>query len=276
MSEWRCEWCGKPHEENDPPCDNCGHGSFERAVVPRTDLAEGGREPTLVWVCTECGREHPKNAPPCSRCGNGTLEKRRQKIDESELAAPGYRELLTPGYAAALAAVALVAVVFALGLAGVISLPGAGGDGLAVEGTVPGNATDAGGTDLAAIEQAYLTTLADRQPAAGLERSGTLDELATYANQQRLAWLVDPEAPTAERSRSFFTELDERLTETCSTGGTQLAGSVDYGPGEDPAALADRLVAAVGDDDPAEAATVGIDLHAFDGRIYIWQLSCGR
>jgi len=84
--EWRCEWCGKPHEEDDPPCDNCGHGSFERAVVRRTDLAEAGDADTMtVWVCTACGREHPKNSPPCSRCNNASLERKQKRIDESNL-----------------------------------------------------------------------------------------------------------------------------------------------------------------------------------------------
>jgi ribosomal protein L40E len=84
--EWRCEWCGKPHESDDPPCDNCGHGSYERAVVQRTDLAEGGDPDTMtVWVCTACGREHPKNSPPCSRCNNATLEREEKRVDESNL-----------------------------------------------------------------------------------------------------------------------------------------------------------------------------------------------
>ena len=87
--EWRCEWCGKPHENDDPPCDNCGHGSFERAVVPRPDLGEEveGDDPdsTTVWVCTSCGREHTKHSPPCSRCGNATLERTRKRVDESNL-----------------------------------------------------------------------------------------------------------------------------------------------------------------------------------------------
>jgi ribosomal protein L40E len=85
--EWRCEWCGKPHAENDPPCDNCGHGSFERAVVRRTDLAGGNENPDTmtVWVCTACGREHPKHSPPCSRCNNGTLEQQEKRVDESNL-----------------------------------------------------------------------------------------------------------------------------------------------------------------------------------------------
>lgn len=71
--KWRCDWCGKPHERNDPPCDNCGHHSFERAVVPSVPDDGGG---PIEWVCTECGRSHPRHSPPCSRCGHTTLEKR--------------------------------------------------------------------------------------------------------------------------------------------------------------------------------------------------------
>ncbi len=96
--EWRCDWCGKPHEEDDPPCDNCGHGSFERAVVPRPDLAADVSNPdtTTVWVCTNCGREHPKHSPPCSRCNNAQLERQEKRIDESNLTAmPGKDEYET-------------------------------------------------------------------------------------------------------------------------------------------------------------------------------------
>jgi hypothetical protein len=86
--EWRCEWCGKPHDENDPPCDNCGHGSFEQAVVRRTDLSEGSEEAsTVVWVCTECGREHTKHSPPCSRCNNATLEREEKILTDDDLTA---------------------------------------------------------------------------------------------------------------------------------------------------------------------------------------------
>jgi 3'-5' exoribonuclease len=84
--EWRCAWCGKPHEENDPPCDNCGHGEFEKAVVPMApdDEADDG-ETMTQWVCQECGNEHPKHTPPCDRCGGGPLERREITYDESQV-----------------------------------------------------------------------------------------------------------------------------------------------------------------------------------------------
>ena len=84
--EWRCEWCGKPHEENDPPCEDCGHGSFERAVVP---VGPEGDGETLLWICPECGREHVRNNPPCSRCGNMTLEPHEGYPEEPESADGG-------------------------------------------------------------------------------------------------------------------------------------------------------------------------------------------
>jgi ribosomal protein L37AE/L43A len=81
--EWRCEWCGKPHEENDPPCDNCGHGKFEKAVVRQGSA--GDANSTVVWVCTDCGREHTRHSPPCSRCNNATLERREKTVSDEEL-----------------------------------------------------------------------------------------------------------------------------------------------------------------------------------------------
>lgn len=185
--EWRCEWCGKPHEENDPPCDNCGHGQFEKAVVRQTDLSEEGGGPALVWVCTECGREHPKNSPPCSRCGSASLEKRHQEIDESDLAAPGYLDLLTPGYLAVAGIALVLGVVFVLGVTGVVDLPGFGDEGVPTVENVPGNATSAGSVPLAAVEDEFVETLNQQRRSAGdgeLQRNGDLNDVARNLNQQ--------------------------------------------------------------------------------------------
>lgn len=186
--KWRCEWCGKPHEENDPPCDNCGHGQFEEAVVRRTDLAESGERTTaLVWVCTECGREHAKHNPPCSRCGNQTLEKERQRVDESELSAPGYFDLVTPGYVAAFAVALVLLTVFALGATGIVDVPGFGSEGVPGVDGVPGNATHTGAIPLATVEDRFAGELNSRLESTGeqrIVRDGTLDEVARYLNQQ--------------------------------------------------------------------------------------------
>ena len=202
--QWRCEWCGKPHEENDPPCDNCGHGTFEKAVVRQTDLGDGESDPALVWVCTECGREHPKNAPPCSRCGSVSLEKRRQEIDESELTAPGYLELVTPRYLAAVGAVLVLAAVFALGVTGVVDLPGFGSSGVPAVENVPGNATYAGDVPLAAVEDEFASGLIARYGSEGgdMTRDGDLDAVARYLNQQAVKRAVGDSTttPTVEDS----------------------------------------------------------------------------
>ena len=96
--EWRCEWCEKPHEENDPPCDNCGHGKFERAVVP---VGPEGNSNPLVWVCASCGRTHQRNSPPCSRCGHAKLTKHEQSFDEDDPLASVREESTSKGERAA-------------------------------------------------------------------------------------------------------------------------------------------------------------------------------
>ena len=124
--KWRCEWCGKPHADNDPPCDNCGHSSFERAVVPMgPESTEGSTRP--VWVCPECGREHEKHSPPCSRCGNATLEQREREYDGVEtVGSTGYLDILDRRYTAGFAAVGVLLLVLGLGAAGVVDVPGIG------------------------------------------------------------------------------------------------------------------------------------------------------
>ncbi len=185
--EWRCEWCGKPHEENDPPCDNCGHSKFEKAVVRQTDLSETETEPTLVWVCTECGRDHPRNSPPCSRCGNLELEKQRQEIDQSELTAPGYMDLVTPRYLLAAGVALALVVVFVLGATGIADIPGFGGGGVPVVDDVPGNGTSAGAISLSTVEDRFTDNLDDRLAAEGqdgVQRNDDLDAVARYLNQK--------------------------------------------------------------------------------------------
>lgn len=273
--EWRCAWCGKPHENDDPPCDNCGHGKFEEAVVRRTDLAEDGPEATLVWVCTECGREHPKHAPPCSRCGNTTLEKQNQRVDDSELTAPGYLDLVTPRYLAALGLTLAVAAVLVLGFAGVLDLPGFDGGGVPDVDGVPGDAEAAGGVDLADVEDAYVAALNDRLDAPELERSERLDEVTTFYHQQLIRWqLADGPPPDDEQT----TEL---LFEECRSG-----TPIEFEPvglsheGDDATALGEALAAELVDERGWRPATsrgmIGVDAHAVDGELHLGQFVCER
>lgn len=217
--EWRCEWCGKPHESDDPPCDNCGHGSFEAAVVQQPASADGAVETTEVWVCTACGREHVKHAPPCSRCGSDDLELREKSVEEADLTAPGYRDLLTPGYVIALALLIALSVVFLLGFVGVVDVPGFGDDEVPTVDDVPGNATAADGTSLAAIEVAYLDAVNEHRENRGnrsLERTDVLDDSATYYNQRLVKTVLqDGPEPTLD-------DLEDVLAGECEEVAVEL------------------------------------------------------
>ena len=57
--KWRCAWCGREHDSDDPPCETCGHETFEPASDSAGSAFDSG---SLVWVCTDCGREHVKHS----------------------------------------------------------------------------------------------------------------------------------------------------------------------------------------------------------------------
>jgi len=277
--EWRCEWCGKPHEENDPPCDNCGHGKFEKAVVRQTDLGDGESDPALVWVCTECGREHPKNSPPCSRCGNISLEQRRQEIDEAELSAPGYLDLLTPQYLAAVGVALVLGVVFVLGVTGVVDVPGFGSSGVPAVENVPGNATHSGAVSLAAVEDGFTADLNDRLAAAGEEsqRNGDLDAVARYLNQQSVRAEFG-----SDTERRVDDSVREVASEACGQTQPSAVGPVvlEQDSGATPSAtslgegLAEEFLGTVGS--PAVVdGQLGVDVHeAPDGSIWLLVVTC--
>ncbi|PSQ00330.1 hypothetical protein BRC92_12335 [Halobacteriales archaeon QS_4_69_31] len=280
-AKWRCAWCEKPHDRNDPPCDNCGHHKFERAVVPvAPDVGEDyQREP--VWVCPECGRQHQKNSPPCSRCGHPNLEKHvPEEVDfADELGGTSYVDLLEPGYVAGFA-VALVALgVLVLAVLGVVTLPGMGGPDLTVEG-VPGSADTVDGVDLAAVEAAYLDRINDRREAAGrdpLARNDRLDEVSRFATQRR-AKSVYGDGQQASGDR-----LANAAGDACDGEDFVLRlFRVDVDPDGEVAsadAVADTLVdgALAGESTPvgADGARTGLDAHAGpDGRVFLSQLVC--
>jgi DNA-directed RNA polymerase subunit RPC12/RpoP len=278
--EWRCEWCGKPHAEDDPPCDNCGHGSFERAVVRQTDLSEGeGPESTTVWVCTECGRNHAKHAPPCSRCGNHKLVKEQQRVDEADLSAPGYLDLVTPRYLAAAAAVVVLGVVFLAAVTGLVYVPGLS-PGLPPVSDVPGDADVSGDRTLAAVERAYLDALNDRRRAAGLgelDRDDSLDDVAEYATKRVV------KSRHGDGTLPDQGQINEALSGHCDPGSvTPALVTLDATGGIDAASSDATLGEALADEraDRAEFATAersitGLDVHvAPDGTTYLSQFTC--
>jgi len=273
-AKWRCAWCDKPHDRNDPPCDNCGHHKFEKAVVPvAPDDPDHEREP--VWVCPECERVHQKNSPPCSRCGNAELE--RQIPDESdydeELSSTSYYDLLDARYVVGLAFALVAGTVLVLALLGVITLPGMD--------SVPGSAAEYRGVDLADTEAAFLATLNDRRADAGLaeyERNGNVDDAARLYNQGWVSEVAGTGSiPSGER-------LGRALDGTCGDGVeriTPLVMSFDEGDAALDSsetlagALVDGYTTEAGGLSEAESDLVGVDAHAGpDGSVYATVFVC--
>lgn len=275
--EWRCEWCGKPHEEDDPPCDECGHGKFEKAVVqvPETDDPNSMR----VWVCEECGRNHPKHSPPCSRCGHMQLRKEVQEFDESELESASYLDVGTEYVAATVALVAVVALV----AAGVIPVPELGGNDL---DDVPGQAESADGFDLTGIEAGIADGINEQRAEDGvgdLRTGGDLDAVAERYNKLRVGQRYgdyEAEQPSEsyrqvgyECSREPATQSgvipardDERPLETYGSE-DELAATV----------VMDFTMRSGGEDGllDADREAVGADVHvAPDGTVFVTVTAC--
>ena len=272
--DWRCEWCGKPHEEDDPPCDNCGHSSFEKAVVRQTDPADSsGPESTIVWVCTECGRNHTKHSPPCKRCGNNKLVREEQFVDDEELAAPSYLDLLTPRYVLGLVVVLALAGVFVGGLTGVIDVPGFGNEVPDVE-NVPGDADAAGEMDLSAVESSYLDAVNDARANGSngdVSREDRLDEVATFVNQRFVkSEYGDGSPPPRDR-------VEELVGDSCTGGFSVEFDTVQSGDYETATALGEAFASETADSEirASSVTTVGIDTHtAPDGTVFLTQVVC--
>lgn len=210
--EWRCEWCEKPHEENDPPCDNCGHGTFEKAVRQvNHEVVPGG----TVWICQDCGRSHQRNSPPCKRCGGADLELREgpPEADPLDEIGTSWLDVLEPTYVAGYAVVAVLLGVLLLSVVGVISLPTLGGpSGPPPVPEAPGSADTVGGLSLAEVEDAYVAELNERRTAEGagaLARNATVDVAAAYYNKATVAAAAgDGEKPDTEVLAQFDLPCD--------------------------------------------------------------------
>ncbi|ARS91548.1 hypothetical protein [Natrarchaeobaculum aegyptiacum] len=265
--KWRCTWCGKPHESNDPPCDECGHNVFEEAVVradPDEDDGTVDTGITYVWRCQNCGRDHVRNNPPCSRCGNHDLEKREQTYDEvdSELETPSWLEVARP-YLPVFAVVAIVLALFVTGIIPPSILPGIGQPS---PPDAPGDANAAAGLEFETTEaEIYAQLEADRE----VERTAD-DGLAGFAefyNRNVVreqtgtdAEGVDPREFGLDPNEPFALEVVGLETDLGGyEGETELAGVV-----------ADALVDAGGDDVLGEEYDAeGVDLHYHDGTLFV-------
>ncbi|RXK49517.1 hypothetical protein [Halorientalis pallida] len=288
--KWRCEHCGKPHERNDPPCDNCGHSEFEKAVVPMAPEAEDEEATkTYAWICTECGNDHPKHTPPCDRCGNATLERRELSYDEDEIvdemledssgrastADVSYLDVLDAKLVLLFLGVAALVAYLALGFLGVVQIPG-----ISPTPPVPGNATTADGLVFADVESAYVDELNARRSAEGfanLTADENLASAATYLNQQVVrAEYGDSDSPSVDRS-----EIDSRLGDDCADGYAPATYSYDLDQASDTPTereLARRLAESYertsSFEDTADEL-IGVDLHAGpDGVLYVTRIVC--
>ena len=209
--KWRCPQCGKPHERNDPPCDNCGHHSFERAVVPQATADEDREQ--FVWACADCGRHHQRNSPPCSRCGGATFEKKPLTYDDtgpdqsaSYLDLAGRFELV-----AALAIGALLAVAV-LGLTGVVDVPGLTPQERPSIETVPGDPATVSGINLSDVESQLFEELVSNRTDSP-ERTDEIEAMATYLNRGTVKEAyTDAENVTSEADlRQFETTCDDEV-----------------------------------------------------------------
>jgi len=326
--KWRCEWCGKPHEENDPPCGNCGHGTFERAVVQQANEQDSttvwvctdcGREhtkhsppcsrcgtatlerrekviteenlterpgsastgsvdteTTTLWVCPDCGNEHTKNTPPCNRCGTATLERETKTIDDDELATPGYLDLITPKYAAVLGVVLLIAVVFGLGVVGVVDLPFFPDNSVPDVDDVPGNESAVNGIAIDAVESEYVETVNRQRRSNGLsvlERDGRLDKIARFDNRQRIR------AAFGDGTVDEATVRD-RLVDECTLASEPQRISVAVTDDDTTASLANQFAVQFGtgavEASQGQLDSIGVHMHAVDGELYLDEILCER
>ncbi|SDR42025.1 zinc-ribbon domain-containing protein [Natronobacterium texcoconense] len=273
--KWRCTWCGKPHEENDPPCDNCGHNKFEEAIVRESDDTAASRTvdtgTTYVWKCPNCGREHVKNNPPCSRCGNPDLEKTEQTYDDvdQELDTPGWLEVAKP-YLPVFAVVGIVFLLFATGIIPASILPGIG---TPTPPDAPGNGSAVAGIDLEDTEEVVHERLeAERDDPRSLDAG-----LAAFAEYQNRA-LIAIEYDDADPDGVPLSEFDVDCTAEPEAGqvavpdaGEQYTDEAALGD-----AVAERLLASdVGDEIIGGSATIeGVDLHQVDGTVYVVYATC--
>lgn len=281
VMEWRCEWCGKPHESDDPPCDNCGHGTFEKAVerVPATaDQPQGS-----VWVCPECGRQHQKHSPPCSRCGNLELEQRdvADLDDPLEDIGTGWRDVIEAKYVAGYVAVGIIIVVLGLGFVGVIDLPGIGEP---TTPDAPGDADVAGNLSLADVEAEYVAELNERRASAGaseLSNDATLGRMAAYYNKARVDAIYDdgsgPGSDAIDRFDHGCASQPDVLQHENLEGADGTAIVAAESPDAAASALVERVENGAQFDDllDPEQERVGVDVHvAPDDRVFVTVVVC--
>ncbi|WP_226041512.1 hypothetical protein [Natrinema sp. DC36] len=294
--KWRCTWCGKPHAENDPPCDACGHNTFEKAVVRADDGGQSGTEsgvdtdadfgseltesgtvdtgPDYVWACTNCGREHVRNTPPCSRCGNPDLERVEQIYEglERDLETPSWFAVAKP-YLPILVVMGVILVLFATGVISPSILPGIGPPS---PPEAPGEGTEAAGIDLEATEGEIHDRLEDeREPAESRTHDDGLAAYAEYQNRGLVAMEFDGREPEDVDADEFDHACGDsrvasgRLTLT-EVSAQNYSDESAFGD-----AIAGELLAEYGDGMLTGFDAEGFDVHsAPNGDVFVFYTAC--
>lgn len=288
--KWRCTWCGKPHAENDPPCDNCGHNTFERAIVradeegdrgsttdSESELTDAGTVdtgPDYVWACTNCGREHVRNTPPCSRCGNPDLEKVEQTYEglERDLETSSWLAVAKP-YLPLLAVIGIVIALFATGIISPSILPGIGPPS---PPDAPGEGKEAAGIDLEATEQAVHDRLETERNASDSRRYD--DGLASYAEYQN-RMLVDIEFDDGEPNTVNPDEFGNRCGDSSVVSAQAILSDLSVQEYTDESdfgdAIATALLSQFGEDMRTGYDAEGLDVHsAPNGDVYVFYSAC--
>ncbi|RQG89818.1 hypothetical protein EA462_07305 [Natrarchaeobius halalkaliphilus] len=279
--KWRCTWCGKPHEENDPPCDECGHNAFERAVVragkePRNSPARTVDTGTpYVWRCSNCGRDHVKNNPPCSRCGNPELEKTEQTYADvdRDLETPSWLEVAKP-YMPIFAVIGIVAVLFATGIVSPTIIPGIGSP---APPDAPGEGTQAAGIDLEVTANEVHERLESERATSGEPREydGALAAYAEYQNRAFVSVEYEDERPGLADPGEFGADCHgEPIGGQLSLDGPTIQEYADEADLADD--ITDRLlVSSIGDDVRDGYDGEGIDVHVGPGGdVYVYYATC--
>ncbi|PGF18090.1 hypothetical protein CP556_19615 [Natrinema sp. CBA1119] len=288
--KWRCTWCGKPHAENDPPCDACGHNTFEKAVVRVDDetqsetesdvdtdadfgseLTESGTVdtgPDYVWACPNCGREHVRNTPPCSRCGNPDLERVEQTYEglERDLETPSWFAVAKP-YLPILVVIGVIVALFATGVISPSILPGIGPPS---PPDAPGDGTEAAGIDLEATEGEIHDRLeADRDESRAVD-----DGLAAYSEYYNRAYVAN-EYGDADHEPPELSDFNA----DCSGDHVvrQVPGVLTIDDYDDERELAEDIVGALRSNDDVTRTgydAEGLDIHVVDGSVYVIYTTC--
>ncbi|AGB32157.1 hypothetical protein C488_07512 [Natrinema pellirubrum DSM 15624] len=289
--KWRCTRCGKPHASNDPPCDECGHNAFEKAIVRVDDTDDGssgersGSEPIpsgtvetgpeYVWACTNCGREHVRNTPPCSRCGNPDLERVERTYEdvERDLDTPSWFEVAKP-YLPIFAVIGVVVALFATGIVPPSVLPGIGPPS---PPDAPGNASEQAGLDFETTEAAVHDRLEGERTGSDTRRYD--DGLAAYAEHQNrglVAVEFDDREPDAAEPDDFGHDCgDARVVGAPLVLSDRSLTAYDN-ESAFAADVADGLLSSrFGDDIRSGYDAEGLDVHvAPNGDVYVFYAAC--